>query len=101
MWQPETILTAVLDPNRQVEPRYLGYTATLTDGETVFGVITSETGGAIAMKGLDGKERTLLRDSIKTLAGTKRSLMPDGLEAQIGKQDMADLIRFLRAPTGD
>jgi hypothetical protein len=31
---------------------------------------------------------------------TNRSLMPDGLEAQIGKQDLADLIRFLQSPQG-
>jgi len=82
------------------EPRYLGYTATLNDGETVFGVITAETGGGIRMKGLDGKERTLVRGSIQSLVSTNRSLMPDGLEAQISKQDLADLIRFLQTPQG-
>ena len=52
------------------------------------------------MKGLDGKERTLVRGSIQSLVSTNRSLMPDGLEAQISKQDLADLIRFLQSPQG-
>ena len=32
---------------------------------------------------------------MKSLVGTNRSFMPDGIEAQINKQDMADLIEYL------
>jgi putative membrane-bound dehydrogenase-like protein len=96
-WQPDALLTAILDPNRQVEPRYLSYTATLPDGQSIFGIITSESGNSLTIKGLDAKEHSIMRDSIKSLAGSGRSLMPDGMEAALNKQAMADVIAFLRS----
>ena len=96
-WEPEALLASILDPNRQAEPRYLAYTATLAGGDdVVYGVITAETGAALAMKGLDGQERQLARDSIQSLTSTGRSLMPDGFESGMTRQDLADVIRFLK-----
>ena len=40
-----------------------------------------------------------VRSEIRTLASTGRSLMPDGLEASVGPQAMADLVAFLAAPS--
>jgi putative heme-binding domain-containing protein len=94
----EALLVHILDPNRQVEPKYVGYNATLAGGEVVFGVITSETGNSITLKGLDGKARPIPRSDLKALSSTNRSLMPDGFESGLSKQDLADVIRFLQAP---
>ncbi len=99
-WTPDTLLVAILDPNRQVEPRYLAFTATLNDGEAIYGVITAESPASLSMKGLDGHERVLLRPSLKSLVGTNRSLMPDGLESALSKQDLADIIAFLHSAPG-
>ena len=49
---------------------------------------------------IDGKEQKLLRTSIKSLTGTNRSLMPDGLEAALSDQDLADVIRFVQEAPG-
>ena len=90
-------------PNlNQLDPKYLALGAALNDqvANPFFGIITSESPASISMKGLDGKERTILRTSIKTLAGTNRSLMPDGLESAVSKQDLADVIRFLQSAPG-
>lgn len=98
-WRGDALLVAILDPSRQVEPGYLAYTVTLNDGDAVYGLITSETGNSLTMKGLDGKPRTLLRGQIKAVACTNRSLMPDGFEAALDKQAIADVIRFLQSST--
>ena len=67
-------------------------------GQTLFGIISAESPASITIKGLEGKETTVLRSAIKSLAGSNRSLMPDGLEATLSKQD----IRFaLSAPSGN
>jgi putative heme-binding domain-containing protein len=95
-WQPDALLVAILDPNRQVEPRYFAYTAVTTEGDAIYGIITSESGNSLTLKGLDGKERTLLRSQLQSLTATNHSLMPDGLESVLDKQQMADIIRFLR-----
>jgi putative membrane-bound dehydrogenase-like protein len=95
-WEPEALLVAILDPNRQVEPRYLSYTALTSGGETIFGIITTETPGSITIKGLDAREQTIPRSSLKSLEGSNRSLMPEGVEGAVSDQDLADVIRFLQ-----
>jgi putative heme-binding domain-containing protein len=97
-WPPDALLTSILDPNRAAEPRYLAFTATTNDGETIQGVVTAETPAAVTMKSLDGKERVIPRSNLKTLVNTTRSFMPDGLEAAIPPEQMADLIRYLQSP---
>jgi len=62
----------------------------------IFGIITAETGGGITMKGLDGKEETILRGNLKSLTCTNHSLMPMGFEQAMSKQELADLIAYLQ-----
>ncbi len=76
----------------------MSYTATLNNGDVAFGVITAETGNSLTLRGLDGKDTSILRNDLKSLAGSNRSLMPDGIEAALDKQQMADVIRFLKEP---
>lgn len=97
-WTGEAMLTAILDPNRQAEPRYLAYTATPTSGEPIFGIVAAESGNSVTMKGLDGKDRPVLRGDLKSLVSSGRSLMPDGFESAMTRQQLADLMEFLKAP---
>lgn len=95
---PGGLITAILDPNHDIDPKYYAYLATLGSGEVLMGVLTSETGNSITILGLDGNPRTLLRQDLQSLRNTGRSLMTDGLEAALSMQDMADLIRYLGYP---
>lgn len=97
-WTGEAMLTAILDPNRQAEPKYLAYTATTVNGEPIFGIVAAESGNGVTMKGLDGKDRAILRDDLKSLVSSSRSLMPDGFESAMTRQQLADLMEFLKAP---
>ena len=91
------LLTAIVDPSRNVEPKYLSYLLDLPPGETLYGLIRAETGNSLIVAQLDGSERTILRSSVKTLKSTDRSLMPDGLEADLGVQEIADLIGYVQS----
>ncbi len=92
------LLVAILDPNRNVEPRYVGYVAQLNGGETLFGLITGQSGETITLVGLDGKSQSIRRGDLKSIQSLGRSLMPDGLEGGLNDQDLADLIRYLGYP---
>lgn len=94
---PEGLLVAIVDPSSNVEPKYLGYTATLNTGETVYGLVLSETGNSVVMQLLDGTRRELLRQHLQSLSSSTLSFMPNGLEADLSLQDMADLIAYIRA----
>ena len=94
------LLTAILDPNRAVEAKFLSYTAVTEDGKSHSGMIKSETGNAITLIGSDGSERTILRSTIDDFAGSGRSLMPEGLERDMTATDLANVVAFVQVGTG-
>lgn len=94
----EKLLVSILDPNAIIEPGYTAYSAKLAGGEELYGIIAAETGNSLVLKLPDGKTRTLLRSDITTLHSSNLSLMPEGLEAGLNKQELADLIKFLQTP---
>jgi putative heme-binding domain-containing protein len=89
------LVTHILDPNRAVEDRYVFYTVNTNDGRALAGLLGGEAGNSITLIGLDGVEQVVLRNEIRSLVSTGRSLMPDGLEGAINEQAMADLVAFL------
>ncbi len=92
----ERLLTAILDPNRAVDPEYISYQVTLEDGRTLLGTLEDETANSVTLVGLDGETRTFLRSEIETLRSTGTSLMPEGLEENIPPGKMADLLAYLQ-----
>ena len=92
---PETILSNVLVPNREVNPQYLNYALITTDGRALTGMIAAETATSVTLKRADNATDTVLRIDIEELRSTGVSLMPEGMEKQIDKQAMADLIAYL------
>ncbi|MFM7835814.1 MAG: dehydrogenase, partial [Planctomycetaceae bacterium] len=91
------LLTAILDPNRAVEAKFLSYTAVTTEGVQHVGMLRGETGNAITLLGPDGREQTLARSELEVLTASKRSLMPEGLERDLSSQDLADVIAFVQS----
>lgn len=95
---PEKLLRSILNPNEDIQPGYNACTCTLKNGEQIYGLLASESANSIVMKLLDGTKQTVLRNQIASLQNQDISLMPEGLEAGINHQQMADLIEFLRTP---
>jgi putative membrane-bound dehydrogenase-like protein len=94
---PQVLLIAILDPNQAVDQRYLQYVAATKDGRIHNGILASETATSITLKEQDGKEKVILRSELEELHSTGKSLMPEGLEKDLSKQDLADLISYLRS----
>lgn len=94
---PQAMLTAILDPNRAVEDKFVEYMVITAGGEIVSGVLTSETGTSLTLASADGKDHTVLRSDIELARSNKKSLMPEGLERDLTKQELADVIAYVRA----
>jgi putative membrane-bound dehydrogenase-like protein len=92
---PEALLSDILDPNRMFEARWSAYTIETKDGRTLSGLIQNETSDTIVLAMMGGAKETLSRSAIKDMKSLDRTLMPDGLEAAISKDQMSDLIAFL------
>ncbi|HVX63109.1 MAG TPA: PVC-type heme-binding CxxCH protein [Pirellulales bacterium] len=91
----EAILVNMLDPSREVNPQFVNYVLVTDDGRTITGMITAETANSVTLKRAENATDTVLRINIDELRGTGLSLMPEGVEKQLNKQEMADLIAYL------
>jgi putative heme-binding domain-containing protein len=96
----ETLLLDLLDPSRDVDPRYLNYVVSSKDGRIITGLIASETASSIQLRRAEKAEDTLLRTDIDQIQSTAKSLMPDGLEKQMTAQEIADVIAYLLTFSG-
>jgi putative membrane-bound dehydrogenase-like protein len=94
---PQGLLIDILDPSREVDPRFINYLVTNKAGKVFSGMIAAETASSITLRRAEKAEDTLLRSQIDDIQATAKSVMPEGLEMQISKQEMADLIAYLQA----
>jgi len=92
----DALITAVLDPNRAVETKFLTFTAITKAGVTHSGLLASETAGSVTLRAAEGKEVTLLRNEIDELQSSTKSLMPEGLERDLKPADAASLLAYIR-----
>lgn len=93
---PDELLTQILDPNREVAPNFVEYVVTRSDGRVATGVVAVESATSITLVRGEGKRETILRADVEAITGTGRSLMPEGLEKRISRQEMADLLAYLK-----
>jgi putative membrane-bound dehydrogenase-like protein len=93
----ETLLNDILDPSREVDGRYINYQITTKTGRVFTGLIAAETATSVTLRRAEKAEDTILRNQIEEIQGTAKSVMPDGLEMQLSKQDLADVIGYLQA----
>ena len=94
----EVVINAILDPSAAIEPRFVNYMVTTKDGQVFDGIIANETPAAITLRGgTEDGDQTILRRNVAEVRASAISLMPEGLEKNVSKKDMADLISYLRA----
>jgi putative heme-binding domain-containing protein len=94
---PDTLLVDILDPSREVDPRYINYYVTTKAGRSFTGMMAAETASSVTLRRAEKAEDTILRSDIDEIQATAKSLMPEELEKQLGKQDVADVIVYLLA----
>ena len=90
------LLHAILDPNRDVDARYQGYIAVNDEGRSIAGMLVSETATSITLREQEAKDHVLLRNRLEELRATGKSAMPEGLEKDLTKQDLANIIAYLQ-----
>lgn len=94
-WLSKDLMANILDPGMSIAPGFDLWEVTMTDGEKVQGMITSETSAAIMLRVSPGVENEINRQAIQSIRGLKMSLMP-GMAGQLNEQQMADLLVYLR-----
>jgi putative membrane-bound dehydrogenase-like protein len=87
------LLAHIVDPNREVDPSYWQWNVTTRKGETLAGVIASENAAGLMLRSAAG-DVEIKKEDIATRENTRRSLMPEGLEA-LGTGVLRDILAFL------
>ncbi len=94
--QPQQLLVNILDPNRVIDNNYYRYVALTLDDQVIDGIVVEETSDTVVLKSQNNTRHVLQRNQLQELKATGISMMPEGIEAQLDAQSMADLIAFIK-----
>ena len=93
----EHLLESMVDPNRRIAEGYDSVMVDLKDGESVSGVLKSESESELVLQSADGTVHTLSKSEIESRRSTL-SPMPEGLIEMLTKRELRDLIEYLAQP---
>ena len=92
----ETLLLHIVVPNHEVVGGNTLYEVETNDGQTFAGLLAADTPGQLTLKLPLGLDKTIARADVKTIRASLLSLMPNELEKTMTRQELADLIAFLK-----
>jgi putative membrane-bound dehydrogenase-like protein len=92
---PSALLEALFDPNRSVDERYQSYTSVTDEGRVFTGILVRETSNSVTLVEQEGKEHTLLRNTLDDFKNSGVSLMPEGFEKDLSATDVSDLFSYM------
>jgi putative heme-binding domain-containing protein len=96
----EQIALSVFQPNAEVDPRYQMYQLITDDGVVHTGLMESSQGDVVVIRNAKAELERFQRVEIEVLKASGKSLMPEGLLAQMKPQDFRDVIGFIREYAG-
>jgi putative heme-binding domain-containing protein len=89
------LLRHLLEPSREVDPKYRTLLVETTDGRVVEGLLAERGESELVLRDAKGQTIRLPRAEIEREAALERSLMPDGLLRDLTAQQAADLLEYL------
>ncbi len=91
----EALLASILEPSKEVAAQYIVYELTTKDGDSYAGFIAEDNATSVTLKMAGGVTQTIPRARVLGTTSAGQSLMPEGLEAGLSVQDLADLLTFI------
>lgn len=91
----ERLLSAILEPNAQINPAYITSVVVTRRHENLIGIVEDENPTTITLRQAGGGELVWPRSNIETIEPQPWSLMPEGLEQGLAPESMADLLEYL------
>jgi putative membrane-bound dehydrogenase-like protein len=90
------LLEAIVYPSASFVRSYEPTLVTLKEGEQINGLVKRETPEEILLATGPGAEQRLRRSEVTELQPGTISVMPGGLDEQLTRQELADLLRFMK-----
>ena len=92
---PRDLLEAIVFPSSTIIPEYRSYIVATKDSRLVTGMIVRETSDAIYLRTAELAEIRVARKDVDEITPSKVSIMPEGLEKTMTRQELSDLLEFL------
>jgi putative membrane-bound dehydrogenase-like protein len=91
------LVEAVLFPATSIARGFESQVIRTTDGRTLTGLVVRETAESLFLRTSDQREVRLRRNDIEAQKPSDQSIMPAGLENTMSRQELADLVAYLRS----
>lgn len=95
-WEAKALLANILDPGLSIAPGYDLWEIEMHNGDKMQGMISSETSNALELNTGPETKKIINRQEIKNLQSIPGMSMMPGFGGVLSKEEMADLIAYLR-----
>lgn len=97
----ELLFESILKPSASIPMGFENWTLRTKSGDIFSGLKAEDTADHVTILETDGKYRDVNRDQIERMVQQTISLMPEGLNEAITRQELVDLVEFLSSLTGE
>jgi putative heme-binding domain-containing protein len=91
------LLVNVIDPSSVIAQDYMVSLIYMTDGDVFSGIITKQDDQTISVA-VESGVQVLQRSEVKEVKKSELSMMPEGLITPLSKQELVNLVAYLRGP---
>jgi putative heme-binding domain-containing protein len=91
----ETILLNIINPDREVNPIYMGHTVTDASDETFTGIVTAINAEVFTLRQASALDQVFHFDEIKSLEKHTQSFMPQGLLQGLSIEEVSGLLDYI------
>ena len=91
----ENLLDSLLTPSKAIADQYIVSVIETKNGQTISGLVMSETPEAITLRDGNGKDHRVAMTDIEERTKSKVSIMPQDLVAWMSEDDLVDLAEYL------
>jgi putative heme-binding domain-containing protein len=91
------LLESIIYPGRTIAPQYRAVDVLLRDGRVATGLVVRDDPDGVTLRMTDLSELRVARIQIEQMKPSTASVMPEGLERLVTRQELRDLLDFLSA----
>lgn len=99
VWETHTVaklIESLVDPSKEIKEGFQTFTAVTSSGQVYSGLRVAADERQVTLRDAEGRDVLLSTDEIEELAPSPKSLMPEGVVAQLSLQEFVDLVAFLK-----
>ncbi len=93
------LLQHIVQPSQKIDDKFAAWTVVTNDGRVLNGLMESQSATQLVLRMADRQLVTIATADIEGLQKNTKSLMPDGVFADLTAQEAADLLVFIRSIT--